>query len=199
MLWKNEISNCISNNGRNGINNGRNEGSANDEILFHVGITYVQGMSESVQKQLSSRNHRVGIAHRNSNSLRNNYNRVKEKIPKMNRSDVVYKIPCSGGAGEICGECYVGTTGRMMKDRMKEHAGDLAKKIRHTALVDHALDEGHFFDFQNVSILAHEPNYRKRMIKEGCHISIEDSVNYRTDTNNVSKLYHNILNNLKIK
>lgn len=97
-------------------------------------------MSESVQKQQSSRNNRVGIAHRNSNSLKGSYNRVKERITQMNRSDVVYKFPCSSGAGEICDDCFDGTTGRMMKDRRWEHAGYLAKKIRHTALVNHALD-----------------------------------------------------------
>lgn len=56
----------------------------------------------------------------------------------------------------------------MKKDWMHEHA----KKKGHTSLVEHALDKSYFFDFKNFSILPHEPNYSKRMIKDSCHISI---------------------------
>lgn len=188
--------NRVINVDKNNSENGNRENNEN-KVLYHVGITYVKGMSESIQKQLGSKNQKAGIAHRNSNSLKGIYNKVKERIPKMKRSEIVYKIPCAGGEENPCNGCYVGTTGRMLGDRMKEHAADVAKKRRNTALVDHVLDEKHFFDFNKVSILSHEPDYRKRMIKEGCHITVEDSVNYRTDTNNISKLYHDILNKLQ--
>lgn len=194
--WKLEMINCISNSNNN--NNKSRDESASESVTHHVGITYVQGLSESIQKQLNSKNNKVGVAHRNSNSMKGIYNLVKEKVPKMNRSNVVYRINCCGGQNSDCDLCYVGTTGRMLKDRVREHARDLGKKLRHTALVDHALDENHHFDLSNVDILSHEPNYRKRMIKEGCYIACEDTVNYRTDTNNINKLYHNVLSKIKV-
>lgn len=197
--WKVEMIHAMfsKNSDRNSLNSDRvDEIGESEKALFHVGITYVQGLSESVQRQLAPRNEKVSVAHRNSNSLRGMYNSVKEKVPKRNRSDVVYKINCAGGDAS-CDLSYVGTTGRMLKDRIQEHARDLGKKKRNSALVDHALDENHFFDFQNTEILCQEPNYRKRMIKESCYIFQEDTVNYRTDTSNINKLYYNILNNTK--
>lgn len=85
----------------------------------------------------------------------------------------------------------------MIKDRIRQHARDLGQKHRHTALVDHAFDENHYFDFNKTEILCQEPNYRKRMIKESYYIFQEDTVNYWTDTNSINKLYYNILNNTK--
>lgn len=99
----NNVSNISENNniGENSMEN-INRGNQNNEndIMYYAGISYVQGMSESLQKQLSSKNKEVGIAHRNNNSLKGIYNKVKERIPKMKRSDLVYKIPCAGGGGK---------------------------------------------------------------------------------------------------
>lgn len=77
--------NCINSNSpdRNNLSSGEvDEIGESEEALFHVSISYVQGLSESVQEKLAPRNKKV--AHRKSNSLRGMYNSVKEKVPKLN-------------------------------------------------------------------------------------------------------------------
>lgn len=69
--WKFEMINCINSNSpdRNNLSSGEvDEIGESEEALFHVSISYVQGLSESVQGQLAPRNKKV--AHRKSNSLR---------------------------------------------------------------------------------------------------------------------------------
>lgn len=53
----------------------------------------------------------------------------------------------------------------------------------------------HNFDFINVSILQQEPNLKKRMFLEMIHIGLnQNSINNRTDIDNLSNGYSNLLN-----
>ena len=62
-----------------------------------------------------------------------------------------------------------------------------------TALAHHHFDTGHQFDFENVRVLDYEQNYKKRIVSEMIHINLCDSVNLKTDTQNLSNIYSNIL------
>ena len=58
-------------------------------------------------------------------------------------------------------------------------------------LTKHTIAKDHFFDFVNTKILANEPNYKKRLLLEMYHIAgTDDTVNIRTDVDNLSKIYN---------
>ena len=57
----------------------------------------------------------------------------------------------------------------------------------------HYFDFEHQFEFDNASILFFEPVYAKRMISEMIHISLSDTVNFRTDPQGLCATYSLLL------
>lgn len=119
---------------------------------------------------------------------------MKDKLILNYKSNVVYKIPCS------CGAVYIGQTKQLLKNRINEHI--CSCNIRHinkkekTALATHHFDLNHEFNFDNVSILDNEQNYKKRLISEMILINKHNNtVNKKTDTENLSRIYNNIITN----
>jgi hypothetical protein len=119
------------------------------------------------------------------------YSRLKAPTEKLKRSEVVYKIPC------VCGRSYVGQTRQWLEKRVYQHKYD-CRAINvlnkdHTALAKHHFETSHNFLFDNVEILDAEPVYNKRCVSEMIHITLNDTVNQRTDTSNLSNMYINLL------
>ena len=72
------------------------------------------------------------------------------------------------------------------KNKQKNSAVSLHKK------------DNHDFNWDNVEILDKELNYFKRLSFEMIHINLEDNaLNKKTDLNSLSRIYNNILFNLK--
>ena len=86
---------------------------------------------------------------------------------------------------------------------MKQHQNDCKPekivKTAKTALASHHFDTSHRFVFNETKILDSEPNWVKRNISEMVHIRLNDTVNHRTDTQGLSKVYNNILNKFKLQ
>ena len=74
---------------------------------------------------------------------------------------------------------------------MNEHKNNIRETPNEqNALTKHTIQKDHFFDFVNTKILANEPNYKKRLLLEMCHIAgTDDAVNFRIDVENLSKIY----------
>ena len=65
-----------------------------------------------------------------------------------------------------------------------------------TALTKHAREKDHTFNFDNIQIVDRAENKKKRMILARTHIaSNPNSINQRTDTDNLSVFYMSLLNN----
>ena len=63
-----------------------------------------------------------------------------------------------------------------------------------TALAQHAHTFKHTFDFNEVKILEHEKNFKKRLCLEMIHIKKNNnSINFRTDIENLNDIYSNII------
>ena len=120
------------------------------------------------------------------------FSRTKDVVNRMSMSSVVYKIPCAN-----CCSCYVGTTSQYLRARIAQHSNDCReanRDSRKSALVCHHVETGHKFNFDEVRILDHCENYRKRMLLEMIHINLErDSVNFRTDSQGLSAIYSGVL------
>ena len=98
-----------------------------------------------------------------SNSI---FSKVKDRIPFERTSGVVYKIDCANCMGH-----YVGQTSQTLKKRVGQHDNSVRKnEPHHSGLTAHAIQTGHKFSMDNVSILHAEKNEDKRLILESLYI-----------------------------
>ncbi|XP_046435222.1 uncharacterized protein LOC124187022 [Neodiprion fabricii] len=124
------------------------------------------------------------------------FSRPKDKVKKEDRSGLVYRIPCS------CGKWYVGQTRQKLKARVRQHKLDCRPKKftknNKTALAEHHfVEDGHNFQFDDVEILDLEKNYIKRNLSEMIFIKAMNCVNFRSDTQNLSTIYSDLINEVK--
>ena len=100
------------------------------------------------------------------------------------KSNVIYKIDCLSCKKQNIDKIYIGETSQPLKTRIKQPIYTTNRQILTSALVIHAVSEGHQFDFENTSILGIERNTKKRKTKEALHIlrNIDRTVNFKTDT-----------------
>lgn len=119
------------------------------------------------------------------------YTRLKDKVDKWEQSQVVYKIP-----GE-CGKFYIGQTKQKLKKRLDQHRCDCKPinilKTNSTALAEHHFSTEHNFKFDMATIVDIEDDWFKRNVSEMIHIKRNNTINLRTDTNNLSSIYNDIL------
>ncbi|KYN11367.1 hypothetical protein ALC57_16480, partial [Trachymyrmex cornetzi] len=80
----------------------------------------------------------------------------KDKLDKIDNSNVVYKINCCN-----CDCSYVGQTKRKLKTRIKEHKADIRKSNNHSVVSLHQLQYGHQIDWENINILDSERLFYK--------------------------------------
>lgn len=121
---------------------------------------------------------------------------MKQRIELLDKTKIVYKIPCKGAVDingqtiEKCDESYVGHTANALRTRCKQHSlSTKSASYGNTALKTHTLTKNHQPDFDNVSVLATEPNYHKRLTQETLHILHQKTYNVRTDTQQISASY----------
>ena len=124
-----------------------------------LGLPYVKGLSEELQRVFI--NHGVNIYHKPVNTLRSFLVRPKDPTPIQNQCGVVYNIPCNS-----CEDSYVGETARKMGTRFTEHT----RSDKESALLEHITNTGHSVSLEDVRILAREPRFGARKIKEALEI-----------------------------
>ena len=81
--------------------------------------------------------------------------KLKSVIPKLNKSNVVYKINC-----QDCNEFYTGLTTRRLHKRLNEH-----KKRTYCAL-NKLAEPGHVLDFVNPEIIGNDQIKLRQEVKE---------------------------------
>ena len=131
------------------------------------------------------------MAPKSNKTLGNNiYSKTKQKIATNDKSNVIYKIECSD-----CNKSYIGQTKNYLQNRLNKHKNDIKRGLQKTALSSHAIENLHKFNFENTKILSQEENYNKRLFVEMAEILKHNTVNFKTDINNLSQIYHNIIKN----
>ena len=93
--------------------------------------------------------------------------------------NIVYKIDCLD-----CDATYVGQTKRKLATRIKEHATNLKlEPPRHSVITKHRIEMRYNFDWENITIFNHKPNYYKRLVSEMIYIKEQkNGINLQTDT-----------------
>lgn len=178
------------------------KGEINRDITSKIykSATYIPGLSERIKHSKIYDRENFQIAFTYDNTLQQIYSNTKDKIPRNEKSDVVYKIPCNGDGSHVCNMVYVGTTKSKLKTRISAHKSNIKLRSNSsdnkTALSSHCKDTGHYPDFENVAILQEEKNYSKRYILEMLHIMNTPNnkrMNFKTDTDNCAHVYRNLV------
>ena len=135
----------------------------------YVTIPYVKNTSESIRRILAPLGIRTSF--QPTNTLRQVLVRPKDPVPKENRSGVIYQIPCSR-----CSQTYIGQTGRILGQRLKEHQRAVRNRNTSTsALVDHVCSTGHSVDWNKAQICDSCPHTSKQYLLESWMIQKQPS------------------------
>ena len=128
-------------------------------------IPYSQGLSEQIRRVLKKFN--IRTAFRSGASLGKLLTKVKDPVPPEDRPGAIYKISC------LCEDSYIGETGRTTNTRVKEHkaACRLANFVK-SAVAEHAWQEGHIIEWDQVTILDTASDLRERQTKEALYIKL---------------------------
>ena len=149
-------------------------------------LPYVHGLSEALRRILASMEIRVSFTP--LQSIRHLVSSPKDRFPDLQRSGVVYRIPCA-----VCPAAYIGQTGRRLCQRLDEHKRAVkGADFNSSALAEHAWTEGHPVDRQNVSILSCCPDSHHRLVKEAILIRTSTSILNR-DIGMLPPEYDNLL------
>lgn len=118
-----------------------------------------------------------------------NFSSLKDKLPTLLKSDVVYEIPCSS-----CNQKYIGQCSTSLKQRVALHRSDITLRPGRCTLAQHAIMDGHDIDFDNIRILTQERKYRTRTFLEMCYINqCPNPINSKSDIDNLSVIYSALL------
>ncbi|GAB0087369.1 hypothetical protein DMENIID0001_016650 [Sergentomyia squamirostris] len=167
-----------------------------EQKIIYKSIMYVRRVSERIKSLLKPIPH-LRISYKSNHSVSSIHTQLKDKVPKLMDSCVVYSIPCE------CGLTYIGKTTQRLKDRIYQHKLSTRKEYdgpenEPTALVTHA-KKGHNFQFDSTEIIDRCENDDQLEFLESCYIQMTKSknVNKRTDTDIINGSYKSILYRLK--
>jgi len=131
------------------------------------------------------------LAFYNSKTNNNFYRNTKDKIDKMNKSNVIYKVECQ------CGDSYVGQTKQKLKNRINQHRNDISKGETLTGLSKHVADTQHKIKWDSVKVVQSESNWQRRSFLEMYHVvKNENSLNIQSDYKNFNNTYQRIINKI---
>lgn len=159
----------------------------NNTVLKYKKLPFIENLTNKIVTFFKPFNE-LSIAKYNTMTIRNLFTVVKETTPLNYKNHTVYKVPCLG-----CQSCYIGQTSQWLKHRLSQHRSDCRLGKRSCALANHTAEKDHNFDFDNVKILDSDTNYKKRLFLEMFHIHKNSTVNFKSDTNQLSNIYCNIL------
>ncbi|XP_067632954.1 uncharacterized protein [Eurosta solidaginis] len=168
-------------------------------------MLYIPGFSDRLKGSDIYDKENIKIAHKPGYTTNIFYNNMKSKVALLDKNNIVYKITCAGNENDKCNKEYVGTTKNKLKTRISGHRSDIkcraASNTQKPALAAHCAESGHQPDFEAVSILQTEQNYKKRFTLEMLHITntpINKRLNYKIDTDGCSHIYRHLLESWKI-
>lgn len=181
--------------------------NTNNETSIRRPVTYIQHVTDKIQRIMENKNPRLKIAYKPNNQLGNSvFTKLKQKVEKEDRTNCVYKIPCSD---RNCAKSYIGQTKNQLKKRLGQHKTSVrafkdGKPVHGlndnddcTALVLHSHKTGHYPDFDKTTIVDAEPHLSRRLSLESLHIYCNNTYNKRRDIQNISKTYAEVLENVK--
>ncbi|XP_055527183.1 uncharacterized protein LOC129719802 [Wyeomyia smithii] len=174
---------------------------------------FIHGLSTTIKKILQNSDPTTSISFSNQNTVGHLYHTAKDPVPYKNKSNVVYQIACRDCHGK-----YIGMTSNKLRCRMyghQSHVNTLDKLLPNghqneeheiqqlqgeTAMIDHCIQYNHRFDLNTPAILDSAYKTQALQVLEMCHIATTtNTVNHRTDADNLSCAYANLLLSIKYR
>ena len=81
----------------------------------------IDGLSEKMSKLLETGGRK--LVYYNEKTVERLHTRLKDRIPKEEKSAIVYEIPC-----QHCNAKYIGHTNQRLLVRLKQHKRDCARR-----------------------------------------------------------------------
>ncbi|XP_055910736.1 uncharacterized protein LOC129945103 [Eupeodes corollae] len=162
---------------------------------YFKSIVYVPKLAESFKQVVAKNIQDVRLAFKSNQTIRHLFTKLKTKIDRDKRTDVIYKINCKGKPDETCNLCYIGTTKQFLRQRLSNHKSDIKNyNLAKTALAAHSIDKGHSPDFDGVKVLQTEKHTSKRYTLETLHIlNNKNNMNRKQDTQSISSVYYSLV------
>jgi len=114
----------------------------------------------------------IATTFRSRRKLRALWSQRKTKVAPLDRTNVVYRVHCSCSVPRR----YTGKTVRRVRTRFDEHRKCIANSnVKGSALVEHVVENGCSFDFDNFSILSSDDNESKLLKKKAVFIQLTDN------------------------
>lgn len=164
----------------------------------YISMTYIPGLSEKIKRTVMGFAPDIKIAFKTPNTAQSLYTRLKDKTDLMDRSNVIYSIPCE------CGRPYIGRTSQKLRARIRQH--ELSQEVAldennkdpnkiKSSLMQHADDHQHKFDFTNTSILdsARFPHHLFHMEMVYIRRDKDRCVNHRNEGAKLSMIYSDLI------
>lgn len=171
------------------VNSDNTQNVINNIIQFKfTTFPYIENLTHKIIKIFKENNIKFALY----NYLTNNtiFNKNKDKIQLLDRSNLVYKINCLN-----CNLSYIGHTSQLLKQRVSLHKSDSRLRPNRCTLANHVHGTDCEMDYENIKILETETNLFKRQFLEMCHINenIENCINSKSDIQNLNRIYSYIL------
>jgi hypothetical protein len=178
FLLKKLLFNCVPNTNMNIADN-----PTEPTKPIYVKLPHIDNLTPKLKNVFKNSNFLFALY--NLKTINHVFSKLKDPIPIPLSSNVIYKIPCLN-----CPSCYIGQTKQLLKNRISQHKSDSKLPNKTCALAHHVRDNKHIMDFNNTTILDREDILQKRLFLEMVHINKnENSMNFRSDINNLSIIY----------
>ncbi|XP_058816175.1 uncharacterized protein LOC131679462 [Topomyia yanbarensis] len=168
--------------------------SADEQTAKYISIPYIPCLSEKIGKVL--RKNDLNAAYKPNDKIKNTiFTMLKDKIPKMQQTNVVYSIPCGGCTNKE----YIGQTSQTLEKRISQHKNSIRTSTSITGLTQHTRECGHHFNFNETRILERINHESNRLTAEVLHIKLREqrAVNLQRDAASFACTYNGLLNKLR--
>ena len=123
-----------------------------------------------MQRSFKKRN--INLYHKAGQTLRQMLVHPKDKVMPNEQCGVVYETEC-----QVCGERYIGETGRSLGERVEEHEKSVDKKDSISVLSQHQEKTGHVVQtkpfLDHMKIIEKEPREPHRKVLEAINIRLK--------------------------
>lgn len=129
------------------------------EIQRFGTLPNINGLTQHLIKLLTTTNTKIAV--KNIKTVGGLYTKTKDRTNTMDKSNVVYRIPCRN-----CPAAYIGQTSRTLKARLTSHKSDYRTGNNTCALADHMRNTNHQMNFEETKILDIDTSSTRRCFKE---------------------------------
>ena len=149
---------------------------------------YIHGVTEPINRIVCSYN--VKVAQKPLLTLNHIFAKPKDSVPKEQKSNAIYSIPCND-----CNQEYIGHTKRKFGTSLNEHqkAVCLSKKDN-SALSEHTCQTNHTIAWDNSKIITTNRRYHKIYCLKAWHINSAHDTWNRDDGGLLPDTYLHLIN-----